>query len=257
MAPTEVPSLVPSFRPSAPTYSPSAVPTATPTTRTKGSIIVNAGLTVNSVNGATLSPTSQETIKQSIANASQTTPNNVDLVSMTRTNRRLLSSSVVHRMLATVSLFSYKVVAEIHFNLIDFPGLNESYVAGTKSKVLVEAVKTHEFDRIISYYATVNNATQLLNVTTADIIVTTTVVPVPVTSSTKKTLSAGQIAGMVIGIILGAILVGFSIYCGFVRRKLQWCQTRSNSGKLNYRKVAVVSSDGTHSPVDLIKDSEE
>jgi hypothetical protein len=98
---------------------------------------------VNSVNGATLSPASQEAIKQSIANASQITPNNVDLVSLTRTNHRLLSSGV-QRMLATASLFRYKVVAEIHFNLIDFPDLNESYVAGTKSKVVMEAVSSIE-----------------------------------------------------------------------------------------------------------------
>jgi hypothetical protein len=209
--PSAFPSIVPSFRPSAPTYSPSAVPSAVPTGRTKGSIIVNAGLTVNSVNGAALSPTSQETIKQSIANASQTTVNNVDLVSVTRTNRRLLSS-VVHRMLATVSLFSYKVVAEIHFNLIDFPGLNESYVAGTKSKGLMEAVKTHEFDRIISYYATVNNATQLMsNATVLDISVTTTVVPVPSTEDDSG-LSDGQVAGLVVGITVGAILLSGLVY---------------------------------------------
>jgi hypothetical protein len=207
VTPTEAPTIGPSFRPSAPTYSPSAVPTATPTTRTKGSIIVNAGLTVNSVNGATLSPTSQETIKQSIANASQTTVNNVDLVSVTRTNRRLLSSGV-HRMLAT-ALFSYKVIAEIHFNLIDFPGLNESYVAGTKSKVVMEAVKAHEFDRIISFYATINNATQLMsNATVSDVIVTTSIVPAPDVSSEKDSdLSDGQVAALVVGITLGAVLV--------------------------------------------------
>jgi hypothetical protein len=253
MFPTEVPTMTPSFRPSAPTYSPSAVPTATPTARTKGSIIVKTDLTVNSVNGATLSPTSQETIKQSIANASQTTPNNVDLVSMTRTNRRLLSS-VVHRMLAAVPLFSYKVVAEIHFNLIDFPGLNESYVAGTKSKGLIESVKTHEFDRIISYYAAVNNATQLLNLTTTDIIVTTTVVPVPGTSASEDALSDGQIAGLVIGIILGTLLLLFIIYCGLAKKRL--LLGRSNSGKLSSRKVAVVALD-VNSPVDLVKVSEE
>jgi hypothetical protein len=155
MTPTPVLTIVPSFRP---TGSSSAIPTTAPTGRSKSSIIINAGFTVNSVseqslfasNGktitnaafamkfgsaATLTPTSLETIKQSIANVSQTTVNNVDLLSVTRTDRRLLSSAVVHRMLAT-DLFSYKVVAEIHFNLIDFPGLNESYVAGTKSKGL-------------------------------------------------------------------------------------------------------------------------
>jgi hypothetical protein len=100
MTPSEVPTTVPSFRPSAPTYSPSAVPTPIPTARSKSAVIINAGFTMNSVTGATLTPTSQETIKQSIANASQTTVNNVDLVSVTRTNRRLLlsSSSVVRRM---------------------------------------------------------------------------------------------------------------------------------------------------------------
>jgi hypothetical protein len=207
MTPTEVPSLVPSFRPSAPTYAPSAVPTVVPTRRTKATIVVNTDLTVNSVNGATLSPTSQETIKQSIANASQTTPNNVDLVSVTRTNRRLLSS-VVHRTLATVSLFSYKVVAEIHFNLIDFPGLNESYVAGTKSKGIMQAVKTHEFDRIISYYATINNASQLLNVTVPEVSVSTSFVPVSSSSSEDGgSLSEGQIAGLVIGVIIATMLL--------------------------------------------------
>jgi hypothetical protein len=221
MAPTAVPTVVPSFRPSAPTYSPSAVPTATPTRRTQGSIIINAGFTVNSVNGATLSPTSQETIKQSIANASQTTVNNVDLVSVTRTNRRLLSSSVVHRMLATVPLFSYKVVAEIHFNLIDFPGLNESYVAETKSKIIVEAVKTREFDRIISYYATINNATQLMNNTTvSDVIVITSVVAVPSSSEEGPYLSDGQAAGLVIGIILGTVFVTFLVYVALVNMRL-------------------------------------
>jgi hypothetical protein len=151
MTPSEVPTIIPSFRTSAPTYSPSAVLTATPTGQSKSAVVINAGFTMNSVNGATPTPTSQETIKQSIANVSQTTVNNVDLVSVTRTNRRLLlsSSSVVHRMLASVSLFSYKVVAEIHFNLIDFPGWNESYVAGTKSKALMQSMESHEFDRIM------------------------------------------------------------------------------------------------------------
>jgi hypothetical protein len=210
--PTTVPTIVPSFRPSVPTYSTSAGPTPVPTGRSKSSIVVNAGFTANSVNGATLSPTSQETIKQSIANASQTTVNNVDLVSVTRTNRRLLSS-VVHRLLATVSLFSYKVVAEIHFNLIDFPGLNESFLVGTKSKSLLEAVETHEFDRIFSYYATIHNATQLMNnVTVSDMIVSTSIVPVPNSSEDDSGLSDGQVAGLVIGITVRTILLSGLVY---------------------------------------------
>jgi hypothetical protein len=183
------------------------------------------------LNGATLSPTSQETIKQSIANVSQTTVNNVDLVSMTRTNRRLLSS-VVHRMLATVSLFSYKVVAEIHFNLIDFPGLNESNVAGTKSKGLMEAVKTHEFDRIISYYATVYNASQLLNSTVLDVVVTTPVVPVPSDSSDEASgLSDGQVAGLVIGVTIGTMLLVALVY-------LLLARVRSKPVQSSYDSVA-------------------
>jgi hypothetical protein len=231
MTPSEVPTVVPSFRPSAPTYSPSAVPTPVPTGRSKSSIVVSAGFTMNSVNGATLTPTSQETIKQSIANVSQATVNNVDLVSVTRTNRRLLlssssssSSSVVHRMLASVPLFSYKVVAEMHFNLIDFPGLNESYVAGTKSKVLVQSMESHEFDRIISYYAIVNNATQLMsNVTVFDVTVTTSTIPAPDDSSSgsKEDLTVGEIVGIVVGAIAGACLLTVLIYLAVVQRKSQ------------------------------------
>jgi hypothetical protein len=237
--PTEVPTIVPSFRPSAPTYSPSAVPTAVPTGRSKSSIIINAGLTVSSVNGASLTPTSQETIKQSIANVSQTTTDNVDLVSVTRTDRRLLLSSVVRRMLAT-ALFSYKVVAEIHFNLIDFPGLNESYVAETKSKVLMDAVKTHEFDRIISYYATINNATQLANnVTVSGVSITATVVPVPSDSGDDEDLSDGQLAGLVIGVTLGVILLGGLAYLSVLKFR---SEKYSNYGKIpgtSEREIAV------------------
>jgi hypothetical protein len=230
MTPTPLPTAFPSFRPSAPTCSPTVVPTPIPTARTKGSIVANTGFTVNSVNGGTtLTPTSQETIKQSIANVSQTAVNNVDLVSVTRTNRRLLlssssSSSVVHRMLASVWLFSYKVVAEIHFNLIDFPGLNESYVAGTKSKVLIQSMESHEFDRIISYYAIINNATQLMsNATVSDVIITTAIIPAPDDSSSgsKDDLTVGEIVGIVVGAVAGACLLSVLIYLAVVQRKSQ------------------------------------
>jgi hypothetical protein len=243
MSPTTVPTIVSSFRPSTPTYSPSAVPTPVPTGRSKSSIIINTGFTVNSVNGATLTPTSQATIIQSIANASQTTVNSVDLVSATRTNRRLLlsssSTSVVNRMLATVSLFSYKVVAEIHFNLIDFPGLNESYVAKTKSESLMEAVKTHEFDRIISYFATINNASQLMsNVTVTDMSVTFTVVPVSSESKQDSDLSDGQVAGLVVGITLGTVLLSVVVY--IILLKVRSKQS-SRDPMTNYNEVPVVT----------------
>jgi hypothetical protein len=230
MIPSVVPTIVPSFRSSAPIYSPSAVPTLVPSVRTKRTIpvVVNAGFTVYSVNGgATFTPTSQETIKQSIANVSQTTVNNVDLVSVTRTDRRLLLSSslsVVYRMLASVSLFSYKVVAEIHFNLIDFPGLNESYVAGTKSKVLMQSMESHEFDRIISYYAIINNATQLMsNATVYDVTVTTTIIPAPDDSSSgsKEDLAVGGIVGIVVGVVAGTCLLTVLIYFALVQRRSQ------------------------------------
>jgi hypothetical protein len=252
VSPIVTPTAVPSFRPSAPTYSPSAVPTPVATGRSKSSIVVNTGFTVNSVNGATLTPTSQETIKQSIANVSQTTVNIVDLVSVTRTNRRLLllsssssssPSSVVHWMLASVSLFSYKVVAEIHFNLIDFPGLNESYVAGTKSKVLVQSMESHEFDGIVSYYATINNATQLMsNATVSDVITTTSIIPAPDDSSSgsKEDLTVGEIIGIVVGAVAGACLLTVLIYLAVVQRRSQSEARRSiPTMELDYTPVAI------------------
>jgi hypothetical protein len=259
MTPTQVPTIVPSFRPSAPDIT---VLTAVPTVRTKSSIKLSAGFILNSVaseplsattrrsitssgfavNGATLSPTSQETIKQSIANASQTTVNNVDLVSVTRTNRRLLSSSVVHRMLATVPLFSYKVVAEIHFNLIDFPGLNESYVAGTKSNILSKAITTHEFDRIISYYATVNHASELMNVSASDVTITTSVSPAPDDSSSgsKQDLTVGEIVGIAVSALVGAFLLTVLIYFAVVQSRSQSEVRRSIPAiELDYTPVAI------------------
>jgi hypothetical protein len=215
MTPTTVPTIVPSFHPSAPTYSPSGVPTPVSSSQTQALIIVNAGFTMNLVNGETLTVTSQETMKQSIANVSQTTLNNVELVSVTRTNRRLVSS-VVHRMLAAVPLFSYKVVAEIHFNLIDFPGLSESYVAGTKSNVLMQAMESHEFDRIISYYAFMNNVSQLMSASASGVSITTTIIPAPEVSSssseTENQLTDGQLAGLVAGVVVGTVLVSVLIY---------------------------------------------
>jgi hypothetical protein len=262
MTPSEVPTIVPSFRPSAPTYSPSAVPTVVPTARSKGSIIVNTGFTINSVNGgATLTPNSQETIKQSIANASQTTVNNVDLVSVIRTNRRLLlsslSSSVVHRMLASVSLFSYKVVAEIHFNLIDFPGLNESYVAGTKSKVLMHSMESHEFDRIISYYATINNATQLMsNATVVDVTTTTSTIPAPgdSPSGSKENLVVGEVVGIVVGAVAGACLLTVLIYLALVQSRSQSKAHRTiPMVEPDYKPESVAGSDNVHSPNSIVK----
>jgi hypothetical protein len=186
------------------------------------------------VNGATLNPTSQETIKQSIANASQITTNNVHLGSMTRTDRGSLLSS---RLLATVvSLFSHRVVAEIHFNLIDFPGMNESYVAGSKSKDLTKAMKTHEFDRSIFYFATMNNATQLLfNATVLDVIVTTSVVPVPNSSDEDPGLSDGQVAGVAIGIVMGVILLSGFLYLSVLKVR---SEQSSDDPVANYDKVS-------------------
>jgi hypothetical protein len=241
MTPTAVPTVVPSFRPSAPAYSPSTMPTATPTRRSKSAIIINAGLTMNSVNGATLTPTSQETVKQSFANASQTTVNNVDLVSVTRINRRLLSS-VVHRMLATAALFSYKVVAEIHFSLIDFPGLNESYVAGTKSNVLFKAITTHEFDRIISYYATINKAVQLMNsVTASDVTITISIIPAADDSSgSKDDLTVGEIVGIAVSAVVGAFLLTVLIYFAMVQSRSQSEARRSiPMVELDYTPVSI------------------
>jgi hypothetical protein len=155
---------------------------------------------------------------------------------VTRTDRRLLSS-VVHRMLAT-DLFSYKVLAEIHFNLIDFPGLNESYVAGTKSKVLMEAVKTHAFDRIISYYATINNASQLMNVNVLDIDVTATIIPVSDEDSSEgDILSDEQIAGLVIGVTLGAVLVIVLAYSVLVKSRLHSSEA-SSGGAISHPGIS-------------------
>jgi hypothetical protein len=228
--PTGEPSTQPTNRPTMPTFSPTAIPTAIPTSRTKASIKVNAGFTFTSVNGAFLNPTSQETIKQSIANASHTTANNVDLVSVTRadTSRRLLlrvEEPAIHALAAT--LFKYNVVADIHFNLIDFPeSFNASYVAEMKSKQIVRAVNTGIMNQIVRYYAIANNASQLLNSTAANItVLSTAITPAPGASSSESSnLSDGQIAGLVVGVTLGGLLLIVLFF---------WIVTASKSRKEN------------------------
>jgi hypothetical protein len=179
---------------------------------------INAGLTFTSVNGAFLNPTSKETIKQSIANASHTTANNVELVSVTRadTSRRLLLrvEELIVQTLA-VALFKYNVVANIHFSLIDFPeSLNASYVAEMKSKQIIRVVETGVMNQIVRYYAIANNVSELLNATAANItVLSTTVTPAPSSSSSESTyLSIGQIVGLVVGVIVGAILLTGLVY---------------------------------------------
>jgi hypothetical protein len=73
------------------------------------------------------------------------------------------------------------------------------------------------FDRIISYYATINNADQLMNVTAAGPTVSTSITPAPEPSSTgPSTLTTGQLVGLVVGVIVGVF-----IYVVLAHRKRQ------------------------------------
>jgi hypothetical protein len=254
--PTVVPPHSPTVRPTAtPTttvisHSPtssssSSVPTVVPTSRTKASLTVNAEFTFSSVKGESLNPTSQETVKQSIANASLTTALNVDLVSIQRldTNRRRLSLLRVEELafhtLAATLVFNYKVVANIHFNLIDFPdSFNASYVAKMKSQQLVHSVESGVMKKIVHYYAVANNATQLLNTTATNVtVLSTAVTPAPISasdsdSSASSGLSGGQIAGLVVGVTGGAILLIALLYWMIIARKSGKESARENQAPL-------------------------
>jgi hypothetical protein len=153
----------------------------------------------------------------------------VELVSVTRadTRRRLLlrvEELAIHSLAAT--LFKYNVVADIHFNLIDFPeSFNASYVAEMKSKQIVRAVDTGIMNQIVRYYAIANNASQLLNATAANVTVLfTTVTPAPSSSSSESTsLSDGKIAGLVVGVTLGALLLIALFFWVVTARKSRKC----------------------------------
>jgi hypothetical protein len=179
-----------------------------------------------------LNPTSQETVKQSIANASLTTALNVDLVSIQRldTNRRRLSLLRVEELafhtLAATLVFNYKVVANIHFHLIDFrDSFNASYVAKMKSQQLVHSVESGAMKKIVHYYAVANNATQLLNTTATNVtVLSATVTPAPISasdtdSSASSGLSGGEIAGLVVGVTVGAILLIALLFWMIIARK--------------------------------------
>jgi hypothetical protein len=227
VTPTETPSVSPTTR--VPSVAPTVdrQPTATPTGRSKATIVVNAALTVSSVNGAALNPTSQETIKQSIANASHTPVNNVDLLSVTRTDsnnnnnrRRLLTRSSVHS--TTVSLFSYSVVAEIHFNLVDFPdSFNASYVATIKSQLIVKSVKTGVLQQTVRFYAMSNNATQLLEIAVENVTVTATIAPadrifpIDIHSGYQVGMNSEVVLPVIIVIPFGIAVIFLIVICLF------------------------------------------
>jgi hypothetical protein len=222
VSPTETPSISPTTRvPSVPPTD-GRQPTVAPTGRSKATIVVNAALTVSSVNGAALNPTSQESIKQSIANASHTPVNNVDLLSITSidNNRRRLTRSSVHS--TAVSLFSYSVVAEIHFNLVDFPdSFNASYVAEMKSQLIVKAVKTGVLQQTVRFYAMTNNATQLLEIAVENVTVTATIAPadrifpVDIHSGYQVGMSSAVVLPVIIVIPFGIAVIFLIVICLF------------------------------------------
>jgi hypothetical protein len=88
-------------------------------------------------------------------------------------------------------------------------------VAKTKSNVLSKAMTNHEFDRIISYYATINNAAELMNsVTASDVTITTSIIPPADDSSSgsRNDLTVGEIVGIVVAAIAGASLLTVLMY---------------------------------------------
>jgi hypothetical protein len=100
-------------------------------------------------------------------------------------------------------------------------------------------VKTHAFDQIISYYATSNNASQLLNANVVDIDVTATIIPVPSEdSSDGNNLSADQIAGIAVGISLGAILLSVLVYCELAKRRANSSGANSDAPTNNFREIS-------------------
>ena len=106
--------------------------------------------------------------------------------------------------------YRYRVVANIIFNLINFPGQDASTVAATKTKLIKEVGTNGSFVEALHELALVNNATQLFNTTVEGVNVTHSVVPPPSSTTTASDstrtahLTNGQIAGLIVGCIVGS-----------------------------------------------------
>ncbi len=208
--PTNSPT-APSFRPTFQPYAPSPVPTV----RVTENVNVTTEYQFGSVNAVQLNNVSVATITTVIQQLAPK-PSTVVVTSFTRiddgnsTGRRLsLSSARVEIEAARRKYYRYRVVANIIFNLINFPGQNASTVAATKTKMIKEVGTNGTFVQVLRQLAVANNATQLFNTTVEGVNVTHTVVPPPTTSdddaSTRTArLTNGQIAGLIVGCIIGS-----------------------------------------------------
>jgi len=215
--PTNSPT-APSFRPTFQPYAPSPVPTV----RVTENVNVTTEYQFGSVNAVQLNNVSVSTITAVIQQLAPK-PSTVVVKSFTRiddgnsTGRRLegdwslsLSSARVEIEAARRKYYRYRVVANIIFNLINFPGQNASAVAATKTKMIKEVGTNGTFVQVLRQLAVANNATQLFNTTVEGVNVTHTVVPpTPTTSdddSSTRTarLTDGQIAGLIVGCIVGS-----------------------------------------------------
>ena len=230
--PTNSPT-APSFRPTFQPYAPSPVPTV----RVTENVNVTTEYQFGSVNAVQLNNVSVATITTVIQQLAPK-PSTVVVKSFTRiddgnsTGRRLegdwslsLSSARVEIEAARRKYYRYRVVANIIFNLINFPGQNASAVAATKTKMIKEVGTNGTFVQVLRQLAVANNATQLFNTTVEGVNVTHTVVPPPPveTESTSSTRTArltnGQIAGLIVGCIVGSGCVLTALYYFVVTKR--------------------------------------
>jgi hypothetical protein len=99
------------------------------------------------------------------------------------------------------------------YYLAHYPDMNVTTLAATQTQALVDAFETGTFQDVLRQYAIANNASQLLNVTVANVTVleTNVVTPAPKPNETAS-LTNGQIAGIIIGSIIGVILLIVLVY---------------------------------------------
>ncbi len=199
----------PSFRPTFQPYAPSPDPTV-------DNVNVSAEYHFGSVDGIQLNNVSVVTITTVIEQVVPK-PSTVIVKSFTRiddgnsTGRRLLTSTgrvEIQSGGRSKRYYRYRVVANIIFNLINFPGQDASTVAATKTKVIKEVGTNGSFVHALHKLALVKNATQLFNTTVEGFNVTHSVVLPPSTTASDSSRTAhltnGQIAGLIVGCIVGS-----------------------------------------------------
>jgi hypothetical protein len=242
--PSAQPSSQPSSQPSASPSSPTFKPTNSPSAHDR--VLINGKLILKKISCDCVNST-RNVLKEAILNISSN-PHECDI----QNAKKLLSS--VFRPLAlsiraaSASSDNYEVDFMNVYEMFSYPGLNSTYLAALKTKLIKAAVVDGRFEDALRYAAAKHHVAGYSNVTCDDVALTTTIVSSDgdssSSSSSSTSLSTGAIAGITVGCFVASVLV-FLVARHFVLKSNSNGEPGASAGSTdvaargNYQTVSV------------------